>query len=660
RRVALELAPLLRPFEIRRGLRLVMASAPLVVGRVVDAEGRPIAGAALGLEGSALRSTDLIAAEIAGDDESYRLASGTDGRFAAPLTREGRLDVDVRSPGFATLRLESIDAVAGARGRFDLGDLRLEAAAPVSGRVIDGEERPIAGAEIFLLPPAFERFERLEQSLRFRRASAHTDAAGFFLIDGLHAGEGGHLVTRARGFAPRVLPGIEAPTRPPLEIALDAAATVRGLVLGPSGDPVIAADVMLRRPFALEPGSEAWTRSGREGAFTLAGVPLGPAELQVLSGRYAPLRREIEIRGCDEDEELVLRLQGGLTLAGTVRDPAGVPVRGASLVARSAQAQGAISGGERQTLSDLDGRFGLYGLEEGLWTLEVNRDWLRVTREIELRADLDVEVVLDAPGEPLEGTVIDTAGAGVDGVRLQLRPERGGESVGAVSQVGGAFRFRRVPAGLWRLQSAFSSRQVGVPVALAREPGPLEVDGDPSTPEPRLEVVVDAGATLRGRVLGAAPHELPRIEISARGDTALYDHSRIPVDAGGAFEIAGLSIGRWRIQAAVAGTGRRAAATLEVLEGQREARVELALGGGSTLSGQVVADGEPWIFAAVTAIDSQGFKTRVRTDSRGRFEITGLEDGPVRLEVEPEPGAPAWTRQIELAGRAEVTLDLLE
>ncbi|MCG8455662.1 MAG: carboxypeptidase-like regulatory domain-containing protein, partial [Holophagales bacterium] len=205
----------LRPFEHRRGLRLLMDAAALVIGRVVDPELRPLAGATVELDGSAQRRGGSVRpAELGGDDDTLEVSTDRDGRFAAALTRGGLLDLEIRRPGFAPLRLEAV-AASDAEDRVDLGELVLEPASPVFGQVVDTEGQAVAGAEVYTFSRAFERWEELELYLRFRRPVATSDAGGHFHLDALHAGESLDLVVRRAGFARALISGVTAPTAEP-------------------------------------------------------------------------------------------------------------------------------------------------------------------------------------------------------------------------------------------------------------------------------------------------------------------------------------------------------------------------------------------------------------------------------------------------------------
>ncbi|MEM1180252.1 MAG: carboxypeptidase regulatory-like domain-containing protein [Acidobacteriota bacterium] len=654
RRLETTLEPL-ADFEQRRGVQLVLDAAPLLVGRVVTEDGESLPGALVTLDGSVLRRG--TPAVVGDDDEGVELETVADGRFAARLTVDGLLDVLVSRTGFARLRLEGL-AVHGDDGRFDLGDLVLESSAPFAGRVVTGvePETPVADAEIYVYPPDFERFDNLDRYLRFREPAARSDADGRFSVDGLHRGAVVSLIVEREGFGRRHAPSLEAP-RDDVVIRLDRAATLSGRVITPEGEPVPRAEIFLRRPFSIDAASRRKVQAREDGTFSIADVVLGEVEVWVRGVQRPTQRQVLTVTGDRDDLELVV--EGGFTVAGTVVDRDGVPLPSAAVRARRpSEVVAARFGLDRSPVSVTrgNGRFELKGLAEGAWNLEVNQGWLQVEEAIDVTSDLELTLVLDAPGEPIEGVVVDPSGAGVPGVRLKLRGPAGEAS--ASSEVGGAFRFERVAAGTYGLQTAFSPRRVGVPVALAEDPGPVTVDGDPETPEPALQVVVREGALLRGRVLGVDTVDLPRVQVTAHGERAIYTRSRIRVDADGAYEIDRLAIGRWRVVASIPGTGRRAVGEVSFEADPPTATLDLDFASGLTLAGQVRAGDNPVPGVVLVVVDAFGLVTRLRTGADGRYAVGGLPAGPAVVTVEVD--GPAAERRVELGGPARLDIDLLD
>ena len=142
RRTATEASP-------ERALSPTASAAPAadngtVVGRVLDAQGRPIEGAEVrvarhsgrfGFPG-AMRSSGAKATTTTADHQ---------GRFELAAPQEGPLELSVGADGFEWLKRDLV-AVSGVED--SLGDLELALGITISGKVVDAQGAPIAGAKV--------------------------------------------------------------------------------------------------------------------------------------------------------------------------------------------------------------------------------------------------------------------------------------------------------------------------------------------------------------------------------------------------------------------------------------------------------------------------------------------------------------------------------
>lgn len=135
-----------------------------VTGRVVDADGVPLAGVRVrpGLEARGIRSfsSASIASELRGKLVIQEAAawvwewferfpvptvrSGTDGRFRVELPASTTA-LHFDRTGFVESHAEGLELAAGA---VELGDVRMERGRTVQGRVLDDEGTPLAGVEV--------------------------------------------------------------------------------------------------------------------------------------------------------------------------------------------------------------------------------------------------------------------------------------------------------------------------------------------------------------------------------------------------------------------------------------------------------------------------------------------------------------------------------
>lgn len=287
--------------------------ASTLKGRVVDAEGRPVAGARVYL------ATDSQMIGIEGHDEqasssNQRVVTDARGAFAFPAQFERYALVALHDTGYAEVQREP--------GRQP-GDLTLRAWARVGGRLIEAG-KPVASAWVHLWP------------VRTRSRSAP------HIQDGLSARtdrDGRFAFPRVPPVKASVRPSLsvwsESPIRSSRSVPLDirpgqaieldlggAGVTVTGRVV-PTGDPAVELDIpkslnyLIRREPGVEPPAEirslgfdvrrgwdaAWTdtREGYEyretlnyhfvtldpaGRFRIGGVPAGDYDFVI--GLYQP------------------------------------------------------------------------------------------------------------------------------------------------------------------------------------------------------------------------------------------------------------------------------------------------------------------------------------------------------------------------------------
>ncbi len=128
-----------------------------VTGTVTDLAGKPIAGAHVWLRDSAEEPTILTN------------TADAKGRFRFGVMAEGQGILAVSAPGFAPQRIEVAFGEEAKPAAF-----KLDRATPLRGRVLDGSQKPVAGAAVTL-----EQWK----DLPFPRWSAQTDAEGRFAWD---------------------------------------------------------------------------------------------------------------------------------------------------------------------------------------------------------------------------------------------------------------------------------------------------------------------------------------------------------------------------------------------------------------------------------------------------------------------------------------------
>ncbi|MHC4164612.1 MAG: carboxypeptidase regulatory-like domain-containing protein, partial [Planctomycetota bacterium] len=158
-----------------------------------------------------------------------------------------------------------------------------------------------------------------------------------------------------------------------------------------------------------------------------------------------------------------------------------------------------------------------------------------------------------------------------------------------------------------------------------------------------LELVVERGQAIRGRVVGAGGRGLPGIYVMARieeetvGDTRRTDTT----GAAGGFEITGLGPGLYTLSLSVASDGgRRRIERAHVAAGAEDV-VIAADDTFRRIAGKLTdVHGRPLGGVRLKARPLEETKGRARnetvTDPAGRFEFTGLHEVPYRLEIDDD------------------------
>jgi hypothetical protein len=342
-------------------------------GMVIDADTlEPIAGAEVMVR-------VLEGVHAFGFPEVWRRATtGADGRFElAGLCARTYLP-HVRARGYLSPVVE-----VDVGGVSDPLSIPLEPAAGVSGRILDAERRPVAGASVFT---GWSRRPGLPlTSSAVSNWVTRSEADGRYEFDCLtETADYAVFATHAEhawGHAEGIVLGRKE-RRENVDILLRRGGDIRGRVLDSAGGAVERAEVSAR-PDPVEvddqdgedplpdflvhdPSARRSTLSGADGHFLLAHLAPGAYVIWVeAAGHLGAGRSSVQV----EDGELVgpldFVLDGAATLAVRVRDSAGRPLAGAKVSAGAA--------GQPPEPTDADGRARLCTLSPGPATVHA---WL--------------------------------------------------------------------------------------------------------------------------------------------------------------------------------------------------------------------------------------------------------------------------------------------
>ncbi|MCC6670351.1 MAG: carboxypeptidase regulatory-like domain-containing protein [Planctomycetes bacterium] len=272
--------------------------------RVLDVSGNAIAGA-------------TVRGRVA--DVEVRETSGVDGEAVLELPPAPTLVVRVEARGFVACGLADV-------GFGQEVEVRLRPAATILGRTVNEAGEPLRGVRVRAFGP--------EKGASGGPRVADSDAAGNFRLEDLVPGT---YDVRCDGLpeagAPRaaVFLGVYwAAGEQRQEFPLAPGRTVRGTVRDrTTSQPVAGAEVEARvelaRTMLGDRGVAARVRSDADGAFVLAGLPVGGGRIRVNADGYTPEFRGLGVREPRGEQIEEFTLVRGATVRGTVVDAHGAP-----------------------------------------------------------------------------------------------------------------------------------------------------------------------------------------------------------------------------------------------------------------------------------------------------------------------------------------------
>ncbi len=617
--------------------RIVMEDGQTVFGRVVDLDGRPIAGATVKLLGDR--------------EESFEAVSDAEGRFEFRHLSPGRTSVQATHPEYAPAFLNRVEIPSGTP-RVDLGTLRLPPGEFIEGRVTDSRGAPIKGAAVWVHPGEGRNpsmFWDLENP-----EPLWTAPDGTFRAGNLEGGQRVHVRVEHIGYVAASVPGVEAPTQEPLRIELKAARSLSGRVTGPEGEPV--ADAFLNW-FQSEGGggysSISLGTSDAEGRFRITGFPPGPLSLAVSAEGHVPRRIEgIQIPADREPEDLQITLQRAIILEVRVLDAEGEPVSGVRVFAESLEPDTP----EDRTLfflhfarrdsdrTDVAGRCRLTVPKPGSYRVSASKQGPPVVTQVVIRPGSNALEIRLPSGAEVLGRVVDEKGAAVPRVSVRLQQT---EELQQRAWTGpdGTFVFSGIPDGDYRLtafQEGLTSEELAVTVA-GRPVRGIELRLDRQLP----------GAALTGRILGLPPEEVYGLMVQAFRPGEMPEPTQTSPQ--GTYRFEKLAPGEWQVQAHTF-DGRSARGTVEIPPGVPAVELDLEFTG-LTLTGRVLVDGAPLSGAQVAVHDKESFRSGAQTAYDGTFRLRNVSAGPLTLLISGPQGLGGF-RTLTLTESQDVKIEL--
>jgi len=537
----------LAPGEVRR-IEVKLLVGARVTGRVLDAAGKPVPEAEVrvmavgGGDGGGLLG-------VSGQQVDREAETDAQGAFELGGLPPGRLRLLPQRDGY----LDSIGkAIEVANGQTLGGiDLVLDRGNTIRGHVrfADGTPAPNARVEAELDPAAMTGAGAMN-AWRGREGDARTDTDGAFEITGL--GKGPFTV---RVQAKSTDKGAErdghavakkvAPNGEPLELVLQDALTLDGLVRDPNGAPVPSFSIELRSepsgPVAFGGGGrrvETREFEDAEGRFRLLGLEPGSWDVRAIApniGSSEWLALELPRA---TNEPLVLALRLSASIAGVVLKPDGSPAAGAR-VEHSASGPGSAWAGAANWIEDGGARCDEHGAffmdrqEPGSLVLHAAAEGAAPSEDLSLelaQGEARKDVVLKLrEGGRVRGKIYDKQGELQAGRPIMAVFTSTSEVMQDTSDARGEFGFEHMRPGDWQI-IAIASQD-----AMMEAAGAEEVDATAFMQDMKFKLITIADREEIEVVLGAPPeqpvHVSGRVESAGEGVRAMV--SFVPVGSEG-------------------------------------------------------------------------------------------------------------------------------
>ncbi len=621
--------------------------------RVVDAQGRPLAGARVRaavtrgyelfwepLPRRAVTRADGEALLAHATGETLQVWAAANGHAVAASPETLGAAVTVRLHDATPRQAEIHAAGSGAivrdgrsglvLGRLLPGDTALSLAAGAGTRIrietADGRRVSLPAASgAFSLPPPAARGGRVTGLFgRERRPLAgawiwphaepalavRSDARGGYQIEGSDLDTG--LEAAADGFLPDWIKKVPAAPRDLPAFGLTPASSLAGTVVDEAGQPVAGALIALS---CLRPG-QAWTSAA--GTFRVSGFGGDACRAKVHHPDFAPLVATVE--GLPRAVSGVrIVLHPGAAVTGLLVDEHGEPATSHGAVeVELKRLAGAESIG--RALVDASGRFRLTHLPAVpavlLFWRAGARPFIRPGVQIPAAGTADLGRLIFPAGKTLTVRVIDPAGKPLAGAEVWIAAHRGEPAL--VTGVDGVVTL----GGLDPRQDAEVEvcRPGSMPEALRVTTVPAGRLDVPLRPAAALAgTVVDAdGAPVAGALVVANRHGTPfvRWEYCTEGDSQTTDGE-------GRFTITPLKPGWFSVEAEQGPLARTTLKAVEVpVEGRSDLSISLPRSTPFAITGRVTDSmGAPVSAAEVAASAVHG---STLTDADGRYRLEGV------------------------------------
>jgi hypothetical protein len=542
-----------------------MQATGVVVGRVVNTAGQPVAGARV----MAKKQSD----------------SGVDQTLANDLTdRDGKFELKgIESGSKNWIRVKKGEYLDGNSDAFDLepsqslelSPIVLELGGSVGGKVVSADGKPLDGSLVIVTN---EGETEIQQG---GNPSSSTNARGEFLIQGLNAGTV-DLVVKASHHIEKRMSAVEVKEgvhHGNIVIELDSGNTIEGVVVDTKGTPVEGAE-LLAKDYS-QGVKELHATTGGDGHFVVEGILANDqVELEVRHDNFA-LYSDSKARVGTKDMNIVMKEHG--RIQGNVVTSDGKSVESFTVQAQNPNTKDPRKQPKSQTFTNADGGFEYKGVPGGNYTLYIRAPQFSATTVPNVKVvegeTLELGQIVLQSGGRVTGKVIDSASKRpVEGARVQITQgssrfvsggaaPAGGLSPNPVQSTAadGSFAFAGLKGGalsLRILHDSYVSRKID------------DVNPDVADKSQDLVIELDQGGEIIGSVLDQAGKPLAGMNVYLIGEDTSANQTQ-PTDKTGKFHFMGVTSGTFTVKAHRFGTVEnggpvQAEATVDLAPGETE------------------------------------------------------------------------------------------
>lgn len=627
----------------QRRIELMLVAAITLRGRVVDSDGKPIAGAVFEVSS---RAGPELRADFAIDPA--RTTSASDGTFELTGLPPGDWTVTATAAGY---RPATCDTGVLAEGAVREGLLlTLPSGLSIRGRVTWPDGKPAASAAIEWRPLNRDALFVFGELLGESESEVWTADDGTFEIPALDDGAY-EIEARAVRDVPSSESGapdsvfaqwrasrtdVRAGTSD-LVLALRPPASISGRVVDDLGQPIRSFRIRALLSHGAIGGGRATIEAEQsfdtpDGRFVLSAVPEGEVNLEVESvGATQSMSTPVQVPG--DGAPVEVRLLRNARIVGAVVDPHGVVVRQATIELRDELGNDA---------EPRDHDAAVQSDELGRFELQMSPDVVLLYARAEAWAESAVERLVLAPGETHEVVLRVLTGGKIEGELLGAdgRPEahrgvrvsrRFGRSLLVKTDAAGRFEVASLGPGTYRVFTT------GDELAIDRTASVEVRDGETT------QVVLGASPVVRVRVrgtvrAGSAPRAGVHIEATRRANNPDYASVEATSGADGRFELGLSAAGIHSFELDAGGTSIRRWVRVP---NEPEFELDLVLPDGSIRGRVVGPDGRPLegidveLKPDANSIDRTATYTtaQVSTGADGVFRFEHLESATYRVQA---------------------------